>query len=593
MSMFISKKQSEEKKIKVTSKKKENVIKPPKKSAYETYNETIIDHLDNLNSSYNLVDFDTIINDIHKKINEKYEHKKVRKIVSQYVSVDKGKIKFDTRFKKNMDYKKIRELLKSGNKPEENQFGVVLVTSSSEELTNAGNSSDDEIEIETYTYPEQPVFKVNKRTDEIYGPFGTQWFHDNQIDDIVDNEDIIRRSKQLDILMNIEYPPQRSAKWFALRDERMTASDAGTILNMNKHQPQYDFLTKKVKRPPFESNKFCYHGTKFEQIATMIYEYRMNVKVNDFGLVAHPTIDFLAASPDGIIGKYKLDGKTKTKYVGRMLEIKCPVSRKINMEGEIKGEICPLYYWAQVQMQLECCDLDECDFWQCEIWEYDDKEEFLRDTNLDQPFLAKSSNMEKGCLIQLLPKSKVNELKDKDKYWDVLYGESKHLYPPKIEMSPYDCDMWIANTMSDFNNICRENGLDSNDYFFDKVIYWKAIKTKCVVITRDKKWFNDSLNDLAKMWKYVTYLRKNENKSNLLFSWINSLSLKSNKKIMDVVDRLCNEPNDSDKKQVKEYNNLILKLQEEVDAYNKKKDEEEEIDSDSDEHNKPPKKNYF
>ena len=40
---------------------------------------------------------------------------------------------------------------------------------------------------------------------------------------------------------------------------------------------------------------------------------------------------------------------------------------KKNIFGEIDGEICPHYYWVQVQVQLECCDLEEFDFWQCSI----------------------------------------------------------------------------------------------------------------------------------------------------------------------------------------------------------------------------------
>ena len=56
--------------------------------------------------------------------------------------------------------------------------------------------------------------------------------------------------------------------------------------------------------------------------------------------------------------------------VGRMLEIKCPLTRKIKTSGEVDGEICPHYYYCQVQQQLECCDLEYCDFWQCSLQEF-------------------------------------------------------------------------------------------------------------------------------------------------------------------------------------------------------------------------------
>ena len=113
-----------------------------------------------------------------------------------------------------------------------------------------------------------------------------------------------------------------------------------------------------------------------EEPATMVYQYRMNVTVEEFGLMIHPKYSFLGASPDGIVNHYKLNGKHKTKYVGRMLEIKCPKVRKIKMDGPIKNHICPIYYWDQVQLQLECCDLEECDFWQCKISLYKTRQEF-------------------------------------------------------------------------------------------------------------------------------------------------------------------------------------------------------------------------
>ena len=66
---------------------------------------------------------------------------------------------------------------------------------------------------------------------------------------------------------------------------------------------------------------------------------------------------------------------------GRMLEIKCPYSRKIKTKGKIDNGICPHYYWTQVQQQLECADLESCDFWQCKLFEYNNRMEWLNDTN--------------------------------------------------------------------------------------------------------------------------------------------------------------------------------------------------------------------
>lgn len=423
------------------------------------------------------------------------------------------------------------------------------------------SESEPESEGEIYNYPvEKIVCKKQK-----HEPRGTQWIHDKQVNDVISSS-VAKKAEILEKLLQLEFPPQRSPEWKALRFGKATASDGGCILDMNHHEAPYKFLIKKVLEPPFEPNVNCYHGTKLEKIATMVYEYRMNVIVEDFGLIAHPKYSFLAASPDGIIGKYKQDGKSLTKYVGRMLEIKCPTRRKINTSGEIFGHICPEYYWAQVQLQLECCNLEECDFWQCEIKEYENRNDFISDTDLQEPFRSKKSGMEKGCLIQLIPSENPN----KKEYLETVYECSKFLYPPKIEMSPLDCDLWISDTMSKFSTLCPEG------YKFDKVIYWKLVKTHCVLIERDKKWFKENVTKIRKMWDYVEYLRENKDDATIFFDYIDSLYPKSNKKIMDFMEMMYNKENDS------EYAKKIVAIKNKINEHKKKVEMDKLNESDSD-----------
>jgi putative phage-type endonuclease len=303
---------------------------------------------------------------------------------------------------------------------------------------------------------EYPIIKYKYKcmTDPTKGPYGTSWVNDkNKKSDILTEEDKIR-SKKVSNLMTIEYPPQRSKEWFNMRKSCISASDCGCVIGVNQHEFQYNFYIKKLTEPPFKSNVFCYHGTKLEEIATMVYEYRMDVKVHEFGLVKHPKIPFLGASPDGIVGKYKLDGISKTKFVGTMLEIKCPPSRKINENNPFEHID---YYAAQIQNQLECCDLDVCHFWQTKITEYKSRKDFIDDTDPAEPFRSKSFGMEKGCLIQLLPRDMITNLQYNND--EIIFNYSKFIYPPKIEMTPLDCDLWISETV---NNI--------EQYLIDKIL---------------------------------------------------------------------------------------------------------------------------
>jgi len=226
-------------------------------------------------------------------------------------------------------------------------------------------------------------YKINPKLRKDLLPLAKNWVHDVQIDDDISSKTLQRRYNTFKKIQAVEYPAQRSPQWYAERDKGMTASAIGTALGDDHYSEPYHCILIKL-RETFNNNENTYHGKKFEAIATLIYEYRLNVHVEEFGLCRHPLHAFLGASPDGIVSEYKFNQKNITNLVGRMLEIKCPTRRKINCTGDVKGTICPTHYWDQVQIQLACCDLDECDFWQCDIKEYPTKELFEDDTDLEE-----------------------------------------------------------------------------------------------------------------------------------------------------------------------------------------------------------------
>ena len=395
-----------------------------------------------------------------------------------------------------------------------------------------------------YVYPVEQSYQYTKKLE----PCGTQWIHDVQVDDEVD-ENYEKNKEIFNRLRAVKLPVQKSNEWHAMRKKVITASAAAGSMGEGKYGKAYDFILEKCDLSPFIQNKFCHHGVKYEEIATMIYARRMNVQIDEFGLMLHPTIPFLGASPDGICTPYKFDGIHKSKYVGRMLEIKCPVTRVIQTSGEVKDGICPYEYWVQVQLQLECCELEECDFWQCDIKEYASKEEFLNDTDPLEPFRSLSFGLEKGCVIQLFPKEEMSNVL-KGKYLDVLYGKSKHIYPPKIEMTPHEIDIWLSNTLNDLNK-------QLPNYYFDKILYWKLEKSHNVTIARDRQWFAEILPVLEEVWNKVLFFRNNKDKITLLNDYINSKSRKMTKDITTVIKKIydVSAPN---------YNTYIESLQNEI-----------------------------
>ncbi len=462
------------------------------------------------------------------------------------------------------------------NKPKKGGFGFFKpIPKEIDEDTIPTNSSED-----NYHYPIENKFTGFTRSDPKYGPYGTDSIHDEQNDDVIGSIEK-KRLKQYNVLNSKYYPPQRSAEWFAMRNEMITASDGGTVVGLNPYEDPYDFIFKKVYGKPFETSIDCYHGKKYEGIATMIYEYRMNVIVKEFGLCRHNLYSFLGASPDGIVAPHKLDGNHATKYVGRMLEIKCPMRRKILMtpdaievygphgepiidkKKDVKKGICPAYYWVQVQLQLQCCELDECDFWQCEIVEYMDAGDFRDDCDHLYPWLSQTTQHEKGALIQIMPIDKLINDDDVDgnvgidSYNKKIWNFAEFIYPPRIEMTPFEIDQWVLETVQNL-------GTTHPGKVFEQVLYWKVVTTRSNTIKKDDKWFNDNLDTFSKAWDYVEYFRNNEEKASLLKRYVKSLKRKYNDTIMKIIDTLYNEPDPKNTKDVLKYNKFIDGLEDEI-----------------------------
>ena len=81
----------------------------------------------------------------------------------------------------------------------------------------------------------------------------------------------------------------------------MTASDLATAINLNPYGNRKKLVANKCGfKEPFKMNSAITHGVKYEPVATDIYEKLNNVTVYEYGCVPHDTIDYFAASPDGI-----------------------------------------------------------------------------------------------------------------------------------------------------------------------------------------------------------------------------------------------------------------------------------------------------
>jgi putative phage-type endonuclease len=313
-------------------------------------------------------------------------------------------------------------------------------------------------------------------------------------------------------LKELPQPAQRSQEWYDYRYNRITASDMAAAIDLNPYEPVESFILKKCDPNfPFRDNATVFHGKKYEPTATMIYEHIYNTRVFEFGALPSEQYKFLGASPDGICSKYTLDNKFSER-LGTMLEIKCPVTREITTSGKIAGDICPFYYYCQVQQQLVCCELDKCDFWQCKLSEYPNKEAYLSDdcrscaNTIDTSGVKMQvdDRLKKGIILEFYPKKFIPEFDGDEAEW-----KSKYIIPKRLDMDDVQYESWSLEMLDKYKELYPEI---SKDYYFYRIIYWKLESSHNVEIVRDDKFFSSILPILKETWTKILYYRKHQDK---------------------------------------------------------------------------------
>ena len=268
-------------------------------------------------------------------------------------------------------------------------------------------------------------------------------------------------TKKLEFLSKIPQPEQRSEAWYEYRNNRLTASDLFYVMDDNKSKIN-DLIKKKCGiEQPFKPGEAILHGIKFEPLATMIYEKRNVVNVIEYGCLPHPFIPFFGASPDGICGP-----KSKNKkFIGRMLDIKCPKSRPLT------GFI-PEVYLGQMQGQLEVCDLEYCDFLECDFKFFNNFDEYISDT--------KRQTFEKGIIFES---------------YDTVEKKNEYVY----------CDIEIS-TIEEFNlweEKLIDSVLESKNQEYIRTTFWYLNEYSCILVKRDKEWFTKNYYKIENFWNNV------------------------------------------------------------------------------------------
>ena len=290
---------------------------------------------------------------------------------------------------------------------------------------------------------------------------------------------INKKKKIVEELIKLKLPEQRSPEWFKQRKTVLTASSLATACDKDFFKSKEELILDKISvDTPFISNPITEWGVKYEEIATKFYESLNNLKILEFGMICHSRFNIFGASPDGICSNNSPD-----KYIGRMLEIKCPPKRKFT-------KTVPEHYKMQIYGQLECCNLEECDFLQVKLEEYINFDDYKKDQYLDVDETIKNGvnnlNLPKGVTVTY----KFNKESDKLQY-----------FYPDLYLSDIELDNWLKE---------KKQWILSKNYEYVENKYWKIIRYECTLVKRDPEWWLETNPLIIKFWEEVEYYKNNK-----------------------------------------------------------------------------------
>lgn len=310
-----------------------------------------------------------------------------------------------------------------------------------------------------------PVYPDKLLYPELLTQFVYQFFEDkltgNPYQFSLDDNDRAVERNRVEYLKTVPQPEQRTPEWYEYRNKRITASDMGCVFGKNPFCSRKQLLRKKVYPEEVEnlseSNPYLNHGIKHEDTAIQVYEAQEDVEVIEYGCIPHDTVECIGASPDGITDE------------GVMQEIKCPFARPIYGPP-------PIYYWYQIQIQLEVAELNQCDYIETNIKEY--SEEVFWDRVQKEGWTI---SHEAGIMVE---------------YMDMTSQKLQRIrYPAQAPLDKEIVDDWVSNTIEEVIK-------DSNNEYMN-TLYWVMEQYSCMPIYRDQRWFKRNLPDIKDFWKEV------------------------------------------------------------------------------------------
>jgi len=275
--------------------------------------------------------------------------------------------------------------------------------------------------------------------------------------------------------VNENLPEQRTDEWYNMRYNMLSASNLWKILHTTS---TYNQLVKekteslevsKINKLKGGFNSSLVWGQRYEDVAQQIFEDMYNTEISSYGCIPHFECNYIGASPDGI------NTKKESGLYGHMLEIKCIVNRELT--GIPKKE-----YWIQMQMQMECCNLDYCDFFECRFKEYENEIMYMEDGEMIH---KTNDGRYKGMMITYMDETQ----------------NYKYLYMPLNIENKEEYNKWYNNKIEWIDSDSRYNWI--------KNIYWYLDEYSSVMVPRNRDWYIFYKDKIRDTWRDIENKRLN------------------------------------------------------------------------------------
>jgi putative phage-type endonuclease len=311
-------------------------------------------------------------------------------------------------------------------------------------------------------------------------------------------------AEQLSNLRLRPQPAQRTPEWYKARSNLLSASNYYKVCGSQAAQNSIiyekcnQFNAPPIIIDPTEPTRSVnvdtpmHWGQKYEPLSALLYEHEYNTKIEEFGCIQHDKHSCIGASPDGI------NCCPESPLYGRLIEIKNVVSRIIT--GEPKKE-----YFAQMQVQMEVCDLDECDFLETKFTEYPTYADFVQDSHKGNLFesneilplnLPLINNFEKFGQPPSCQETRVQKRKGGVIYFVQPDAVPFYCYMPIIIKTLDEFNAWSASTIAQFTS-------DQYKYTFVNICFWKLDVFNVVLVKRDRAWFLSTLPGAKALWQII------------------------------------------------------------------------------------------